>query len=90
MWILGSMAGYALGQAVAPQPGHPLFFAAVAVFITLLVPMWKGRRDVVPWFVAALVAVTVSRLLPGTAWHVLSGAIAGGSAGFLRDRLVRA
>ncbi len=86
MWILGSMAGFLLGQAVAPKPGHPLFFAAVAVFITLLVPMWKGKRDLVPWAVAALTAVTVSRLLPGTAWHVLSGAVAGGCAGYLRDR----
>ena len=89
MWIVGSVAGFLLGQAIAPKPGHPLFFAAVAVFITLLVPMWKGRRDLVPWIVAAITAVTVSRLLPGTAWHVLSGALAGGMAGFLRDRLVR-
>ena len=89
MWIVGSVAGFLLGQAIAPKPGHPLFFAAVAVFITLLVPMWKGRRDLVPWIVAALTAVRVSRLLPGTAWHVLSGALAGGMAGFLRDRLVR-
>lgn len=89
MWILGSMSGYALGQAVAPQPGHPLFFAAVAVFITLLAPMWKGRRDVVPWMVAALTAVIVSRLMPGTAWHVLCGATAGGTAGFLRDKMLR-
>jgi predicted branched-subunit amino acid permease len=89
MWVVCSIAGFLLGQAIAPKPGHPLFFAAVAVFITLLVPMWKGQRDIVPWLVAAITAVTVSRLLPGTAWHVLSGAIAGGAAGFLRDRLVR-
>ena len=26
-----------------PPPGHPLFFAALAVFVSILVLMWRGQ-----------------------------------------------
>jgi len=85
-WIVGTAAGFLLGEVVAPAPGHPLFFAALAVFITMLVPMWRGRSDLLPWVAAAATALVVWRLLPGTSWHILAGAIAGGGTGYLRDR----
>ena len=75
---------------VAAPPGHPVFFAALSVFIALLVPMWRGRIDLVPWIAAAGVAFGVSRLLPGTTWHIVAGAVGGGLCGALRDRLKRA
>jgi predicted branched-subunit amino acid permease len=87
VWIAATAAGHALGQLIAPGAGHPLFFAALAVFVMLLVPMWRGQRDLAPWLVAAGTALAVSRLLPGTPWHIVAGAVAGGTAGALRDRL---
>jgi predicted branched-subunit amino acid permease len=85
-WEMSSVAGYVLGQLVAPAPGHPLFFAALAAFIAMLVPMWRGKRDLLPWIVAAAVAIAVSRLLPGTSWHIVAGAVTGGIVGYFSER----
>ena len=87
VWVVTTAAGWGLGGAVRPTPGHPMFFAAMAVFVSLLVPMWRGRADALPWVVAGLCAWFVSRLLPGTAWHIAGGALAGSLAGAVRDRV---
>ncbi len=84
-WVVTTAIGYALGSALRPPPGHPVFFAALAVFISMLVPMWRGRSDVAPWGVAAVVAVLAARLLPGS-WYIIAGALAGSLVGALRDR----
>ncbi len=39
VWVATTVLGHALGSVVRPPPGHPLFFAALAVFVALLVPM---------------------------------------------------
>ena len=85
-WVISTIAGFVLGEIVAPAAGHPLFFTALACFIAMLVPMWRGKRDLMPWVVAAATAVTVSKLLPGTSWHIIAGAIVGGLVGYFRDR----
>ena len=84
-WVVTTLAGHALGRAVAPAPGHPLFFAALAVFVALLVPMWRSRADALPWVVAAVCATLASQVLPGS-WYIVLGALAGSGAGLLRDR----
>ena len=84
-WVVTTLAGHVLGRIVAPAPGHPLFFAALAVFIALLVPMWRGRADGLPWVVAASVATLASQVLPGS-WYIVIGAVAGSAAGLARDR----
>lgn len=89
MWTLTSAFGHVLGAQIEPQPGHPLFFAALAVFVAMLVQMWKGKLDLVPWLVAACVATAVSRLMPGTFWYIVAGAIAGSVAGGWRDHAKR-
>lgn len=86
VWVLTTAAGHVLGATVRPPAGHPLFFAALAVFVAILVAMWRGRRDVVPWVVAAATATAAARLLPGTSWHIIVGALAGSAAGVWRDR----
>jgi predicted branched-subunit amino acid permease len=87
VWVVCTGAGFLLGEIVHPAVGHPLFFAALAAFIAMLVPMWRGRkRDLLPWIAAAVTAIGVSKLLPGTSWHVVAGAIVGGVTGYLRDR----
>ena len=89
LWVVGTAAGHVLGATVAPGPGNPLFFSALAVFVGILVAMWRGRADVLPWVVAAAVAVAMARLLPGTPWYIVGGALAGSAAGVVRDRVVR-
>lgn len=85
VWVAGTAAGFVMGQTVRPAPGHPLFFAGLAVFIAIVAGLWQGRRDVLPWTVAAVTALVASRLLGGT-WYVVLGAVAGAAAGVLRDR----
>ncbi len=86
-WVAGTLAGFLVGDFVAPPPGHPVFFAAIAVFIAMLAPMWKGKRDILPWIAAAGTAALVSHLMPGTAWHVVAGAIVGSALGLLQSRI---
>ncbi len=85
-WVLTAAGGHALGAVVQPPPGHPLFFAALAVFVALLASMWRGRLDLLPWLVAAATSVGLARLMPGTSWYIVGGALAGCAAGAWRDR----
>ena len=84
--MASTAAGHVLGATMRPAPGHPLFFAALAVFVAILVAMWRGRRDIVPWTVAALAALLSARLMPGTSWYIVVGALAGSASGVWRDR----
>jgi 4-azaleucine resistance transporter AzlC len=88
-WIATTAIGQSLGAWIRPPPGHPLFFGALAVFVAMLVNLWRGTGDALPWVVAALVAIVTARLLPDGAWYILAGAIAGSIAGTLRDRVRR-
>lgn len=85
VWVAGTAAGHIMGASLHLPPGHPLFFSALAVFVAIAAAMWRGRSDVVPWFVAAGVSVLVSRFVGGT-WYIMAGALAGSAAGVLRDR----
>jgi predicted branched-subunit amino acid permease len=55
------------------------------VFVAFLVTIWRGRVDLLPWAVAGGVALVISRLLPGTSWHVVGGALVGSLVAGLRD-----
>ncbi len=85
MWVVTTAIGWAVGQVIQPPPGHPIFFSALAVFVGILAGMWRGRSDLLPWAVAAAVAMAASRLLPGNAYIVV-GAASGSLVGALRDR----
>ena len=86
VWVVFTAVGHVVGGVLRPPPGHPIFFAALAVFVSILVPMWHGKRDLLPWVVAAAVALLVARVLPGTSWHIVGGAVAGAATGVLRDQ----
>ena len=86
VWVVFTAVGHVLGGVLQPPPGHPIFFAGLAVFVSILVPMWHGRRDLLPWAVAAATALAIARLLPGTSWHIIGGALAGAATGVIRDR----
>ena len=85
-WVVTTAAGHLMGAVVALPPGHPLFFAAPACLIALLVPVWRGAgTDVLPWSVAAAAALLVTPMLPNPALAVVIGAVAGAAAGAWRD-----
>jgi predicted branched-subunit amino acid permease len=85
-WLVTTIIGHAMGAVVALPPGHPLFFAAPACLIALLVPVWRGLGvDVLPWSVAAATSLLVTPMLPNPALAVVVGAVAGSLAGAWRD-----
>jgi predicted branched-subunit amino acid permease len=88
VWVVFTAVGHLVGSVIRPPPGHPIFFAALAVFVSILVLMWRGRRDVLPWAVAAVAALAIARLLPGTSWHIVGGALVGSAVGVARDRWI--
>ena len=90
LWVASTAGGHLLGSTMRPMPGHPLFFTALAVFVAILVSMWRGRQDLLPWAVAAAAAYGLARILPGTSWYIVGGALAGSAAGVWRDRRARA
>ena len=81
-WLSASATGYLAGTAIGDLSRLGLDFAITAVFTALLVGMWRGRTDLVPWLVSAGVSIVAWRLLPGT-WYILCGAVAGSATGAL-------
>ncbi|MBO9588115.1 AzlC family ABC transporter permease [Devosia sp.] len=79
-WMSTNLVGYGLGSAIDDPSRWGLDFAFTATFLALLLGMWKGRGDLVPWLVAALAAILTSRLVEGS-WHILVGGVIGSLVG---------
>jgi 4-azaleucine resistance transporter AzlC len=82
-WTGSTFAGGALGGVVEDPSRWGLDFAFTAVFLALIMGMWKGRSNILPWTVAAAVAVAAHHWLPGQ-WYILLGGLAGSFAGVVR------
>ncbi|MCR6672222.1 AzlC family ABC transporter permease [Devosia ginsengisoli] len=81
-WMSTNLIGYGLGSAIDDPARWGLDFAFTATFLALLLGMWKGRGDIVPWLVAALTAIATAQFVEGS-WHILVGGVAGSLAGAL-------
>lgn len=75
-WCSGTILGHRLGAVINNPEQFGLDFSFVAVFTALVFSFWKGRQDLIPWLVAALVAVVSEALLPGK-WYIVCGGISG-------------
>ena len=53
-WTGATLLGRVLGAFIDDPVKYGLDFAFTATFIALLLGMWKGRGDLVPWLVGAL------------------------------------
>ena len=82
-WTSSTLIGRTIGSALRDPSRWGLDFAFTAVFLALLVGMWKGRSDLLPWVVAAIVAVAAHHWLPGQ-WYILLGGLTGSLAGAVR------
>lgn len=81
-WLIAVGVGHVFGAAVRLPPGHPVFFAAIATFCAILVPVWQGvRRDLLPWALAAAVAVAAWWAGLPAPWPLLAGAVSGAGLG---------
>jgi 4-azaleucine resistance transporter AzlC len=81
-WVGATVVGVTAGAALGDPARWGLDFAFTAAFVALLVGMWRGRRDLAPWVVAAAVALAAAHWLPGK-WYILLGGLAGSVAGAL-------
>jgi 4-azaleucine resistance transporter AzlC len=84
-WVVGTAAGFLLGDLAANAASFGLDFAATAIFVALIAGMWRSRHDVVPWLTAAVAAIITHQLVDGP-WYVITGACAGVLAGELAGR----
>lgn len=82
-WTISTLIGRTIGGALQDPSRWGLDFAFTAVFLALLAGMWKGRTDLLPWAMAAVVAVAADYWLPGQ-WYILLGGLAGSLAGVVR------
>jgi 4-azaleucine resistance transporter AzlC len=82
-WVASTVIGRIVGAAVPDPKEWGLDFALVGVFIALLASLAKDRSVLLPWALAATVALVAERLLPGN-WYVLLGAVAGAVPAVLR------
>ena len=83
-WVSATVIGKMVGMAISDLVQWGLDFVFTAVFLTLLIGMWKGKSDLLPWVVAAIVAVGAARLLPGS-WYILLGGLAGSLVGAIKS-----
>lgn len=83
VWIITSVAGRLLGSFVQNPSQWGLDFIFTAVFLSLLVTMWKGKASILPWIAAALVAVAAAHWIPGK-WYILLGGLAGSLVGMVQ------
>ena len=79
-WVGSTVLGRTLGSVIQNPAQWGLDFAFSAVFLALLVPLWRGRSDLLPWLVGAVVAVLSAHFVPGR-WYILLGALAGSITG---------
>lgn len=82
-WCAATLGGNLLGNVVQEPERYGLDFAFIAVFTALALSLWRGSRtDLLPWGVAAVLAVLAAQLLPGK-WHIVIGGTGGGLAAAL-------
>jgi 4-azaleucine resistance transporter AzlC len=84
-WLLGTALGVIFGTSMGDLGRFGFDVLMVAYFTAVVVGMWKGRADLLPWLAAAVGAALAWRWLP-PGWHVLVGALAGGLVGAWRYR----
>lgn len=86
VWMATTVTGHVLGSVIDDPTTYGLDFAFTATFLALLLGMWKGKADLVPWLVGGLAAIISAKLIPGS-WYILVGGIAGSLAGAILDRV---
>jgi 4-azaleucine resistance transporter AzlC len=81
-WVVCTAVGSLAASLVRVPPGHPLYFAAVAAFLSILVGLWRGpRADLLPWLLAGAVAVAAHRAGLPVPLPLLAGTFAGATLG---------
>jgi 4-azaleucine resistance transporter AzlC len=83
-WALSTLLGRVVGAFIDDPVKYGLDFAFTATFIALLLGMWKGRSDIIPWLVGALAALITANYIEGK-WYIIVGGLLGSFAGALAE-----
>lgn len=86
--LIGHLAagGFLSDPDVARRFG--LDFVGVAVFVVVAVSLYRGKRGLAPWVVAAATALASKGLIGGN-WYIVIGGVVGGLYGAWRDTRTR-
>jgi 4-azaleucine resistance transporter AzlC len=84
-WLAATLTGRLLGAAIDDPARYGLDFAFTATFIALLLGMWRGKGDLLPWLVGGLAAIAASKLIPGN-WYIIIGGLLGSLAGAIASQ----
>ncbi|MAM87692.1 AzlC family ABC transporter permease [Allohahella sp. A8] len=76
-WQAGTIGGLWIKTSQDTAYSFGLDAVMPLFFLILLFKQWSGRSDLLPWCVAAVVAVSWQYFIGGH-WYVLAGALAGG------------
>lgn len=85
-WMGSTLCGRVLGAFIEDPTKYGLDFAFTATFLALLLGMWRGRGDLIPWIVGALAAILTSKLIEGN-WYIIVGGLVGSFAGALAETI---
>lgn len=75
-WTVCAGLGAYYGNMLGDLHQYGLHMAFPAMFIVILVSMWNGKHNALPWAVSAAVAMLAYHYLPG-GWYVILGAMSG-------------
>jgi predicted branched-subunit amino acid permease len=81
--IVSTAVGALAGSLLGDLSRFGFDAVMVAYFTAVIVGWWKGRSDLFPFITAAAVAVAGTYVLP-PGWHIIAGAVAGGTVGVWR------
>ncbi|WP_089176439.1 AzlC family ABC transporter permease [Bosea sp. AS-1] len=84
VWIIATAPGYMLGALVSDPRRYGIDLVMPIFFAAMIVPLWRGRRGLVPWAVAGCVALLTAKLVDGYAF-IIAGSLAGAVTGAFRD-----
>jgi 4-azaleucine resistance transporter AzlC len=80
VWCCGTLLGHRVGAVISHPEVFALDFAFVAVFTSLTVSLWRGKKDILPWLVAICLSIGAQQLLPGK-WYIVIGGVGGALVG---------
>jgi len=75
-WVFWTGLGTVVGSVIQNPARYGFDYAFTAVFLILIVGLWRGRRSIAPLAASAVVALAAHAWLPGV-WYIVLGGAAG-------------
>jgi predicted branched-subunit amino acid permease len=76
LWSIATLAGMGLGLFISDYERYAMDFVVIAVFTALAISLFRGKKDMIPFLIAAFSASVAQRFIGGK-WYIVIGAVAG-------------